>query len=483
MQRDESYRREVKMEDLAVYGIDYARKQGAAYADIRAEEHYNEIIIMMSGKVDKAMANRKRGIGVRVIANGAWGFRSTTNLTKDGVKEAVNVAMKAAKASGEHIVKPVELAPTKAHRVKYEIPVKLDIEDCSFGEKIEELSRWEREIKVNEKIKRTRLSYCGIKVNKLFLNSEGAEIGFKNSLIWVISRADAEVNGLTQFYDKCDGGTGGYELVREKDMSEFARETGEKAISLLEAKPAKDVRNAKVILDREYVSLLSHEIVGHPSEADRVLGREAAWAGTAWWAGKIGEKIGSELFTVYDDPTVPGTLGYYLYDDEGVKAERKVLIEKGVLKTHMHSRETAAFFGVEPNAGMRAITYEYIPLIRMSNTFVAPSDWKFDEMIQDTREGFLICGHREPSIDDKRYNWTISAHEAYEIRNGELSTHLRDVSLMSTAPKFFMSVDAVSKEWEVRPMPGCGKGDPLQALYVGNGGACVRGVADVIARR
>lgn len=471
------------MEDLAIYGINYARNQGAAYTDIRAGEHYNEIIIAMRGKIDKAMANKKKGIGIRVIANGAWGFRSTTKLTKDGVKEAVEAAVKAAKASGEHVVEPVELAPTKAHKVEYEVPVKLDIEDVSFGEKIEELSKWEKEIKIGGKIKRTRLSYSGIKINKLFLNSEGAKIRFKNSLVWVISRADAESEGLTQFYDQCDGGTAGYELVREKDMSGFARETGEKATSLLEAKPAKDVRNAKVVLDREYMSLLSHEIMGHPSEADRVLGREAAWAGSTWWKGELGEKIGSELLTVYDDPTVPGTLGYYLYDDEGVKASRKVLIEKGVLKDHIHSRETAAFFGVKPNAGMRAITYEYIPLIRMSNTFVAPSDWKFDEIIEDTRKGFLICGYREPSIDDKRYNWTISAHEAYEIKNGELRAHLRDVALMSTAPKFFKSINAVTKEWEVRPMPGCGKGDPMQGLYVGNGGACMRGVADIIARR
>ena len=471
------------MEDLAAYSINYATEQGATYVDVRAEEHYNELVIVMSGKIDKAMANRKRGIGIRVLANGAWGFRSTTNLTKDAVREAVDVAVKAAKASGEHVIKPVKLAPTKAHIDKYEVPVKLDIEDITFGDKIEDVLEWEKEIKVNERIKRTRLSYHGIKINKLFTNSEGASIWFRNSLVWTISRADAQLRGLAQFYDQCHGGSAGYELIREKDIAEFARETGQKAVSLLKAAAAKDVKNASVVLDREYMALLSHEITGHPSEADRVLGREAAWAGTTWWAGKIDEKIGSELLTVYDDPTIPGTLGYYLYDDDGVKAGRKILIEKGVLKGHMHSRETAAIFGVEPNAGMRAITYEYIPLIRMSNTYVAPSDWKFDEIVRETKTGFLICGYREPSIDDKRFNWTISAHEAYEIKNGEVTTHLRDLALMSTAPRFFKSIDAVSKKWEIRPLPGCGKGDPTQGLYGGNGGACVRGIASIVARR
>jgi len=183
---------------------------------------------------------------------------------------------------------------------------------------------------------------------------------------------------------------------------------------------------------------------------------------------------------VYDDPTVPRTFGYYRYDDEGVKAKRKVLAEKGELKGHMHSRETAAAFGVEPNAGMRAITFEYIPLIRMSNTFFADGDWKHEEMVEETKHGYLVASQRHPSIDDKRYNWTISAQEGYEIRNGELTTHLRDIALTSTAPKFFQSIDAASRKGEITPLPGCGKGDPMQGLYVGNGGPSLRGVANVL---
>jgi TldD protein len=218
---------------------------------------------------------------------------------------------------------------------------------------------------------------------------------------------------MTQFYEKTVGHSGGYELFQKNDMEKISSEIGLKAESLLDAKAAKTEKNATVILDSDYVALLVHEIVGHPSEADRVLGREAAWAGTTWWAGKIGEKIGSEYFTAYDDPTIPGTLGYYLYDDEGVKAERKVLVYRGVLKGHMQSRETAAIFGVEPNAGMRAITFEYIPLIRMSNTFFGEGDWKKEELIEETKHGYLISCMRHPSIDDKRYNWTISAQEAY----------------------------------------------------------------------
>jgi TldD protein len=173
-------------------------------------------------------------------------------------------------------------------------------------------------------------------------------------------------------------------------------------------------------------------------------------------------------------------LGFYRYDDEGVKAERKVLIDKGMLKGHMQSRETATEFGVRPNAGMRAITFEYIPLIRMSNTFFADGDWKYEEMLEETKHGYLVISMRNPSIDDQRYNWTIGAQEGYEIKNGELTTHLRDIELTSTAPRFFKKIDAASEKGEIHPLPGCGKGDPMQGLYVGNGGPYLRGVATIL---
>jgi TldD protein len=466
--------------DLALFAVNYASKLGAGYADARLEEHYNELIIVANGKVQRGVINRKSGIGIRTLVKGAWGFQSTTDLTKKGIRQAAEIAFKVAKASSTHIQTPVKLAPTKAYKTSYKTKVKTDLEDIAFEEKLKQIIAWERKLHTSKKIVRGLAEYTGIKIDKIFANSEGAKIAFSNSLAWVSLKADSKKGTLTQFYEKTLGHSGGYEIFQKNDMEKIASGVGRKAESLLSAKAAKMEKDATVVLDNDYIALLVHEIVGHPSEADRVLGREAAWAGTTWWAGKIGEKIGSDYLTAYDDPTVPGTLGYYLYDDEGVKAKRKVLIEKGVLKGHMHSRETSAIFGVEPNAGMRAITFEYIPLIRMSNTFFGEGDWKKEEIIEETKHGYLVSCMRHPSIDDKRYNWTISAQEAYEIKNGELTTHLRDVALTSLAPKFFKSIDAVSEKVELLPLPGCGKGDPMQALYVGNGGPYIRGVATLL---
>ncbi len=467
-------------EDLASFAVDSASEFGADYVDARLEDHYNELIMVADGKTQRGVINRKRGMGIRTLVNGAWGFLSTTDLTKKGIRQTVEIALKMAKASSKHVPTPVKLAPTKAYEVSYKTRVKVDLEDVAFEDKLKQIIAWEKKLHTSKKIVRGLAEYTGIKINKIFVNSEGANIRFSNSLTWISLKADSKKGATTQFYEKTVGHSGGYEIFQKNDMEEMSSEIGQKAESLLKAKAAKTEKNATVVLDNDYVALLVHEIVGHPSEADRVLGREAAWAGTTWWAGKIGDKIGSDHFTAYDDPTIPSTLGYYLYDDEGVKAERKVLIDKGVLKGHMHSRETAAIFGAKPNAGMRAITFEYIPLIRMSNTFFGEGDWKKEELIEETKHGYLVSRMRHPSIDDKRYNWTISAQEAYEIKNGELTTHLRDMALTSTAPKFFKSINAVTKKIEIAPLPGCGKGDPMQALYVGNGGPHIRGVATIL---
>ena len=217
---------------------------------------------------------------------------------------------------------------------------------------------------------------------------------------------------------------------------------------------------------------------GHPSEADRVLGKEMAWAGGAWWAGKLGEKIGSQELNVIDDPTL-SSLGCYKYDDEGVFARSKTLIEKGVLLNHMQSRETASIFNTTPNSGMRATGYGFMPLIRMACTCIKGGDWDPQEMIKEVKNGYLISNMKVPSVDMMRYNWNISCQFAQKIENGEVKELLRDVIVMGIAPDFFNSIDACGKDFTVRPITNCGKGDPMQIMRMGNGGPHVRGIATV----
>jgi TldD protein len=267
-------------------------------------------------------------------------------------------------------------------------------------------------------------------------------------------------------------------ITRDCNVLDTANFVSEKASELIDAKPAKQ-SNSTVVLNPDFVSLLTHEILGHPSEADRVLGKEMAWAGGAWWAGKLGEKIGSDSLNVFDDPTIQGSLGWYDYDDEGVKTSRTNLVEKGVLSHHLQNRETAKIFDEKPSANMRSTSYKFMPLIRMACTCIDKGDWDPQEIIKDVKQGFLISNMKIPSIDMKRLNWSISCQFAHKIENGEVTDLLRDVIVLGTAPEFFKSIDACGNDFVVRPITNCGKGDPMQSMIMGNGGPSVRGIATV----
>jgi len=466
------------MKEILQYCIDYCQKQGVDYGDVRGERYYNEFVSLVNGELDKSFTVRKNGVGIRVLYGGAWGFASINAPSLDTIREAIERALSQAKMVSKRTRNPVELAPVKIYRDEVEAPRRIDIRDYSITDKIRDAEEIEKEYHVKSDVKETMLNYTGIQFDKTFLSTEGADLSFSNNVIWFEMKASASRGGERGSYAMFHGACKGYEFIEEDDVHGVARNVGEKAVALIDAEHAPTMKDIPIIFDPSYQSILSHEILGHPSEADRVLGREAASAGGAWWAGKLGERIGSEELNVYDDPTIEEKMGYFPYDDEGVKARRKVLVEDGILVDHMHSRETASIFNKEPNAGMRAMTFEYIPLVRMSNTFIGEGDWDPEEIIQDTKKGVYVSARKDNSIDDKRYSWTISAQDGWLIENGERTTYLKDVTVNGVAPKLFSSIDAIGNDLEIKPLIGCGKG--MQMLYVGNGGPHMRGVANII---
>ena len=268
------------------------------------------------------------------------------------------------------------------------------------------------------------------------------------------------------------------QITKNNKVQKSAQSISQKASELLDASPAKEEQTT-LVMNPDFVSLLTHEILGHPSEADRVMGKEMAWAGGAWWKDKLGEQIGSEHLNVFDDPTIVESLGWYYFDDEGVETRKTTLVEKGVLKNHMQNRETALEFETEPTANMRATSYRFMPLIRMACTCIEPGDWNPEEIISEVKSGYLVSNMKIPSIDMKRYNWSISSQYAQKIENGQLTDLVRDVIVMGVAPEFFQSIDACGNDFTVRPITNCGKGDPMQSMIMGNGGPTIRGTATI----
>lgn len=467
-------------EDLALKAIDHARSLGASYADARLEVRADKELLLENGSIEHVLATQNSGIGIRVLVDGAWGFYALSNPTSiNDSKIAAEQAFKLAKSSSMHVKSKIILADTKAFVDKAVYSWKRDPRDA-MEELVQIAKECDKIIRgTSNRINKSSVAVGYTHIEKWFVNSDGAKI--LQEYIDTIANlsATAHESDLTQNVSGTEGGRGGIEMLTEHaDVHKAAEDIAQKSAQLIDAKPVKE-KKAQVVMNPDFVALLTHEILGHPSEADRVLGYEMAWAGGAWWAGKLGQKVGSDALTVYDNPTVERSLGHYKYDDEGVRSKEKLLIKNGMLHDHMHSRETAAKFNVEPNSGMRATGYEFMPLIRMACTYIGAGDWNYEEMIKEVKDGYLVCNMKVPSIDMMRYNWSISCQYAYEIKNGEVKDLLRDIIVMGIAPEFFNSIDACSKQFEIRPILNCGKGDPMQTMRMGNGGPYVRGVATV----
>ena len=466
-----------KLQELADVAIKYARDSGAQYCDARAERQERKSILIENGEIEYVRVNNDGGIGIRLVKDGAWGFCSITNPKSiEQIKDVVNTALRNSFHYAKNKKGKVRLCASSSIKTKINFPVLKKPE-------LEELEKIGLECnKVMSDTSRIIKSVVNPECttnSKYFVNSDGSEILQNFTDVVVDMSATSHESGITQSVNITEGGRGGIEKITNGDkILQSAKQISLKASQLIDAKPAKEDKSV-IVMNPDFVSLLTHEILGHPSEADRVLGKEMAWAGGAWWKGKIGEKIGSEKLNVFDDPTIKESLGWYQYDDEGIKTQRTTLIENGILKNHMQSRETAEIFNTQPTGNMRATNYRFMPLIRMACTCIENGDWNVQEMIKEIKNGYLISNMKIPSIDMKRYNWSISCQYAQKIENGEVTDLLRDVIVMGTAPEFFESIDACGNDFAVRPITNCGKGDPMQSMRMGNGGPSIRGIATV----
>lgn len=460
--------------DRAEKAISFAQRNGCSYCDARSETIERYGLVVENGHIEHVITRHESGIGIRVLCDGAWGFYSTSDAAK--IDDGITNAIKAAKHYSQKKKNSVVLAeiPSVTQDIKYKI--KKEATPDLLGSVALDCDRI---IRGNEKIAKSIVSASSSHTSKYFVSSEGAKIMQEYSDTVIDLTAIAHHSGLTQSINTTEGGRGGLEKITDDaGVFSISKEMSEKAVKMLDAKPAREEK-ATVVMNPDFVALLTHEILGHPSEADRVLGKEMAWAGGAWWSGMLGEQIGSESLNVIDDPTIQGNLGWYDYDDEGTRSQRKQIVKEGRLVDHMYSRETASIFNKKPNASMRATSYRFMPLIRMACTCIEGGDWDQQEMIRDVKNGYLISNMKVPSIDMRRYNWSISCQYANKIENGEVTDLLRDVIVVGTAPEFFNSIDACGKDFTVRPITNCGKGDPMQQMMMGNGGPSIRGVATV----
>jgi TldD protein len=469
------------MPDIAETVLDAAHAAGAAYADCRVVERTIQSTTVKNGRVNNVTEFDDAGVGVRVIVDGAWGFAGTQHTDAHGLEAAARLAVRIAKASARTAVAPVRLAPAPSVTATYTTPVETDPFSVSLDRKIELLLAADASMDIPG-ITTRQGSLGAVRHHQLFVSSEGSHI--EQTIIETGGGLDATAAGDGEVQSRSFPNsfgrqqlTAGWEAIEVMDLAGNGRRIADEAVALLSADLCPQGRMT-LILDATQAALQVHESCGHPTELDRVLGFEAAYAGTSFlMPDMLGSfRYGSEAVTISADATSPQGLGTFGYDDEGVAAQRTVLIDQGLFSGYLTSRETAARFNQPSGGTVRAESWNRLPLIRMTNINLEPGTSGLEEMIATTERGVYLQTNRSWSIDDRRLNFQFGTQIGWEIRDGRRTRLVRNPLYSGSTPQFWNSCDAVGGpgEWHMYGVINCGKGQPGQVMHVGHGAAPCR---------
>lgn len=486
---------------LADVALNTAKAKGATYADVRIQRSLNQSITTREDKVQNVANTETFGIGIRVIANGSWGFAATSNVTPDGIAATTNLAVQIAKENSRLLKQPVQLAPQKGYGdVSWKTPLEVNAFDVPIKDKIDLL------LAVNNAAMTNGASFVNsamfvINEQKYFASTDGSYIDQDIHRLWPIFQVTKidKTTGKFQTRNSLGAPVGmGYEYLTPKesekvhsqtvlyrnryDMLEDAKLA---AIQATEKHKAKSIDPGKydLVLDPTNLYLTIHESAGHPSELDRVLGYEANFAGTSfltldkWQSKKF--NYGSNLVNIVADKTQPGSLGAVGYDDEGVSAKKWDIIKDGVLVNYQAIRDQAHIIGLNESQGCcYAQNWDNVQFQRMPNISLQPGKTPMSpaDMIKKVEKGIYIIGDGSYSIDQQRYNFQFSGQLFYEIKNGQITGMVKDMAYQSNTQEFWNSCVAICDEKDYR-LGGTffdGKGQPAQISSVSHGASTAR---------
>ena len=460
--------------DIADFSIKYLHNLGASYAEARLESYDGNGFMLKNGVSEISGFDKTSGLGIRYIINKTLGFLDVNDFNKDKIREIINKSVNLTKSSSK-IGEKINLSSDDIYKKKYEVKQKENINDLRPEEKILFLKNLDKDvISLKIKVPARYFSLGDIITEKYFCNSEGKEVYSvipRISLFYFLTVGSGKK--IVQRYWQY-GAVSGYECFKKWNINKILKDEI-KALDLV-TKKGKKVKSGKmdVVAGPEISGIAVHEACGHPYEADRIFGREGAQAGESFVTiDSLGKKIGSETVNVIDDPTIENANGFYLYDDEGVKARERYLMKNGVINEFLHDRQTAAKMNLKSNGSSRANGYNVEPLIRMSNTYIKPGNYSEEEIIKDVKNGIYLKSFTEWNIDDKRWNQKYVGSEAYLIKNGKIVYPLIRPTIEITTPALYGSIDAIGKNFELHSA-SCGKGDPMQGIPVSMGGPSIR---------
>ncbi|MBI4242580.1 MAG: TldD/PmbA family protein [Planctomycetes bacterium] len=473
------------MYDFVKLAVDCAKTAGASYADARIVLLKSQDISVRNGELKSFEQAETEGIGIRVIADGGWGFASTRELTKDSILETAHQAIKTARASSSIKGAPAQLVAENFHTAEWNAPCKIDPFKVSTDKKINDMIKIDSAVREVKGITLSSVVFNFVREEKYFASSEGSLIKQCRTKTGMGTEMGVFADGEYQYrsYPICFGGQyslAGYELLDQLDFIKNAPICAQQAVELIKA-PVCPSGEMDLILDSDQLALQVHESVGHPIELDRVLGTEANFAGMSFLTlEKLNNfKYGSDKMNIVADARIEhgASIGAFGFDDEGVPAQRTDIVKNGVFTGYLSSRETAKQIGLTRSGGtMRASGWNRLPLIRMTQVSILPGDKKFNELVQDIKDGVFMSTNKSWSIDDKRLNFQFACEIGWLIKNGKIAGMVKNPSYAGITPVFWGSLDAVcdANYWKLWGIPNCGKGQPMQLMDVSHGAAPAR---------
>ena len=487
-----------QMADIA---LNAARSKGATYVDVRIGRYLNQFLSTRERRVDSITNTESYGMGIRVLANGCWGFAATDKLTTDNIAKTAALAVQIAKVNSKLLDEPVQLAPQKGYgEVSWKTPILKNAFDIPIKEKIELLMAVNN-IALTNGANFINSQLFQVNEQKYFASTDGSYIDQDIHRLWptfTVTKTDKQSGRFeTRNALSCPQGMGYEYLVPDKkeeiashftlyknryDMLEDARLAALQAEEKLKAKPVEPGKY-DLVIDPTQLFLTIHESVGHPTELDRVLGYEANYAGTSFatmdkWKSK-NFNFGNKLVNFVADKTQPGSLGAVGYDDEGVRTKDWNIIKDGILVNYQATRDQVHMLGeTASQACSYADSWNSIQFQRMPNVSLQAGKTALSamDMIRNVEKGIYILGRNSYSIDQQRYNFQFSGQLCYEIKNGQIAGLLKDVAYQSNTQEFWNSVGAICDGNDYR-LGGSfidGKGQPSQVSAVSHGCATTR---------
>jgi TldD protein len=458
--------------DLATAAVSAALAAGARYADARVMYRRSESMDARNGEIESLSQDEDAGVGVRALVGSSWGFYAVSDLTDAAAQSAGVTAASIAAASATVAPPQVDLVPVGATTGSWTSPAVVDPLSVPLSDKGDLLVAVTAAMH-GAGADQAEATYAIWDTRKWFVSSEGhridqhiRECGGGMSAI-VIGEGEIQRRSYPSYRGQY--GTSGWELVTALDLAAHTERLTDEAKALHTA-PRCPATNTTLVIGSEQMALQIHESVGHAIELDRILGWEAAFAGTSWLdLAQLGTlRYGSELMNITIDPTIAGALGSFGYDDEGTPAQARDAVRDGIWVGVLAGRDSAAMAGLDYAGSVRADGWSRLPMVRMTNVGLQPGPHTLERMIAETDDGILMDTNRSWSIDDRRLNFQFGCEIGWEIKKGKLGRMIKNPTYTGIGPRFWRSMDMLGSEVVAWGTPNCGKGQPGQVGHTGH---------------